>query len=148
MHQMRSYMKSTCLEIIYHYCYCFSLLKRKIAFLQGTVKDRSILSGHPYGLYCVNLQLQHYNIYSSMVLSLLQEILFGFWRYVLLLCREKKIGQGWTFLKRGNPSSLVLLRIYIQEQPIFKIPINGGHALLINWLFNILNKKLQEEKYG
>lgn len=132
MHQMRSYMKSTCLEIIYHYCYCFSLLKQKITFLQGTVKDRSILSGHPYGLCCVNLQLQHYNIYSSMVLSLLQEILFGFWRYVLLLCREKKIGQGWTFLKRGNPSSLVLLRIYIQEQPIFKIPINGGHALLIN----------------
>ena len=148
MHQMRSYMKSTCLEIIYHYCHCFSLLKQKITFLQGTVKYRSILSGHPYGLYCVNLQLQHYNIYSLMVLSLLQEIVFGFWRYVLLLYREKKIGQGWTFLKCGNPSSSVLLRIYIQKQPIFKIPINGGHALLINWLFNILNKKLQEEKYG
>lgn len=31
-----------------------------------------------------------------------------------------------------NPLPLVLLRIHIQEQPICKIPIDGGHALLIN----------------
>lgn len=56
----------------------------------------------------------------------------SFWILTYVLRREKKIGQGWTFLKRGNPSSLVLLRIHIQEQPIFKIPINGGRALLIS----------------
>ena len=106
----------------------YRILKKKL-FL---INYNSIYGLFTYGLYCVNLQLQPHNIYSLTVLSLLQEILSGFWRYVFLLCREKKIGQGWTFLKRGNPSSLVLLRIHIQEQPIFKIPISGGHALLIS----------------
>lgn len=99
MYQRRSYMKDTCLKIIYHYChyfraYVFSLLKQKITFLQGTVKYRSRLPGHLYGLYCVSLQIQPCNIYSFMVFSLLQEILFGFWRYTLLLCREKKLVKG------------------------------------------------------